>query len=328
LLTKLDERAGSQRGKPRSSDPTRNPLGGLVFDMACGWPLYRQPYQGSFRYLCGLYQQSHGAQCTHNHIDGMLATRFVLGCVRQRLLAPALRSRLEQKLRALAVRECSPGPSEAALSSRRAALASLRGKRERAGENLALAEGPEQYRAVAAVFEQLRHQEQALALEVHRLEQLLANKSDTDAEVAAALAVLDRLGEQASLSPDLGSIGQLFHQLPARLFLRFVEVRKKKRTVNQVAGGVLTFGDTAPPVVLYEGPTGRRHVQGPATPVGIAGPNSPKLPPLPGASPGGEDNSLGNVHRGDWIRTSDLLNPIQAGFADPLSRPTCMVAGW
>ena len=100
LLATLDERAGSQRGKPRSTDPTRNPLGGRVFDMACGWPLYRQPYQDSFRYLCGLYQQSHGAQCKHNHIDGILATRFVLGCVRQRLLAPALRAKLEQKLRA------------------------------------------------------------------------------------------------------------------------------------------------------------------------------------------------------------------------------------
>jgi hypothetical protein len=43
LLTTLDDRAGSQRGKPRSSDPTRNPLGGRVFDMTCGWPLYRQP---------------------------------------------------------------------------------------------------------------------------------------------------------------------------------------------------------------------------------------------------------------------------------------------
>jgi hypothetical protein len=250
-----------------------------------------------------LYQQSHGAQCKHNHVDGMLATRFVLGCVRQRLLAPSLRARLEQKLRALAARERSPGQSEAALSSKQAALASVRNKRERAGENLALAEGPEQYRAVAAVFEQLRQQEQVLAVEVHRLEQLLGQQGDADAEVAAALAVLDRLGEQASASADLGSIGQLFHQLPARLFLRFVEVRTKKRAVNQVAGGVVTFGETPAPVVLYEGPTGRRHVQGPAPAVEVAGPNSPELSPLARTSLGGEDNSLGNVHRGEPLCT-------------------------
>lgn len=241
LLAQLDERAGRQRGKPRSMDPTRNPLGGRVFDMACGWPLYRQPYQDSFRYLCGLYQQSHGARCKHNHIDGLLATRFVLGCVRQRLLAPALRARLEQKLRALAARERSAGQSEATLSAQRAALASVRSKRERAGENLALAEGPEQYRAVAAVFEQLRQQEQALAAEVRRLKQLVGRASNAEAEVAAALGVLDRLSGQASDGADLGSVGQLFGQLQARLFLRFAEVRGKKRTLNKVAGGVLTF---------------------------------------------------------------------------------------
>jgi hypothetical protein len=301
LLTTLNERAGSQRGKPRSSDPTRNPLGGRVFDMACGWPLYRQPYQGSFRYLCGLYQQSHGAQCKHNHIDGMLATRFVLGCVRQRLLAPALRARLEQKLRTLAEREGSPGQSESALVAKRSALAAVRGKRDRAGENLALAEGPEQYRAVASVFEELRRQEQALAGEVRRLEQLAGQRNDADGDVAAALRVLDRLGEQASACQDLGSVGQLFGQLQARLFLRFAEVRGQKRAFNKVAGGVVTFGETPAPVPLYEGPTGRRHVQGPAIPEGVAGPTFPELPQLPGTSPGTEDNSLGNVHRGDRI---------------------------
>jgi hypothetical protein len=326
LLAKLDARAGSQRGKPRSSDPTRNPLGGLVFDMACGWPLYRQPYQSSFRYVCGLYQQSHGAQCKHNHVDGVLATRFVLGCVRQRLFAPTLRNRLEQKLRTLAARERSPVRSEAALSSKRAALASVRSKRERVGENLALAEGPEQYRAVAAVFEQLRQQEHALGLEVHRLEQLVGRKDDLDAEVAAALGVLDRLRGQVSNGQNMGSIGQLFHELPARLFLKFIEVCKKKRTVNEVVGGVVTFGATPAPVVLYEGPTGRRHVQGLATPVGAAGPNSSDLSPLPDANPGNEDNSLGNVHRGDWIQTSDLLNAIQG--CSSRRRPEILPVAW
>src|SRR5207302_35645 len=82
-------------GRTRSRRPGQNPLGARVFDMACGWPLYRQPYNGSFRYLCGLYQQSHGAECKHNLVAGPVATQFVLGCVRQRVLAPAFRSKLE-----------------------------------------------------------------------------------------------------------------------------------------------------------------------------------------------------------------------------------------
>ncbi len=97
-----------------------------------------------FRYLRGLYQQSHAAHCKHNHIDGVvLISRLVQGCVRQRLLASSSRAVAE---------------------------------RERVSENVALAESPEQYRAVASVFEQLRQQEQALAMQVHRVEQLVGKK--------------------------------------------------------------------------------------------------------------------------------------------------------
>jgi hypothetical protein len=54
----LDERAGSQCGKPRSRDPKRNPLGSRVYDMDCTWPMYRVQHGKSFRYKCGRYQQS------------------------------------------------------------------------------------------------------------------------------------------------------------------------------------------------------------------------------------------------------------------------------
>lgn len=90
--------------------------------------------------------------------------------------------------------------------------------------------------------------------------------------------MLDRLEKQALSGTDLGSIGQLLHQLPARLFMRFVEVRKKKLTVNQIADGVVTFGKTPAPVTLFEGPTGRRHVQGPATSMGSLGQIPPNYP--------------------------------------------------
>jgi hypothetical protein len=156
LLEKLDQRAGTQRGKPRSRDAAQNPLGGRVFDVDCGWPLYRQPYKDSFRYLCGLYQQSHGAKCKHNHVDGLVATRFLLACVRQRFLAPARRTRLEQKVRAIAQREQTRARPDSLLAAQQAALAGVQAKRERAGQNLALAEGPDQYQAVAHIFEELK----------------------------------------------------------------------------------------------------------------------------------------------------------------------------
>src|SRR5207249_334153 len=126
LLAKLEERSGTQRGKPRSHNPSTNPLGSRVFDMVCGWPMYRQPYNQRFRYLCGLYQQSHGAECKHNCIDGLLATRFLLSCLRQRILAPSLRAKLVQKLRAIAERELSSQSAEESFARTRAALAEVR----------------------------------------------------------------------------------------------------------------------------------------------------------------------------------------------------------
>ena len=258
--------------------------------------MYRQPYLKSFRYMCGLYQQSHGAKCKHNCVDGLLATRFLLGCVRQRLWSPALRAKLEQKLRAIAERELGTSQPDTLMAAKQAALTAVRVKRERAEQNLALAEGRDQYRAVAKVFENLKKQEKALEIEMGQLEQATRVVQDVDAEVTTALVGLDRMAELAAGSHDLGGVGRLFQQLNVRLFLQFTEGRWKKRIVNKIAGGVVTFGASAPPVALYEGRTDRRSVKGPAVPEGTAGQESPGNP---GAVPSGDGNSLGNVNRGE-----------------------------
>ncbi len=298
LLEKLDKRSRTQRGKARSRDPSRNPLGGLIYDMDCTWPMYRQPYQDSFRYQCGLYQQSHGSKCRHNCVDGLVATRFLMGCVRQRLTAPPLKAKLEQKLRAIAERERTRTSSDADLVAKRAQLATERAKRERVGQNLAHAEGLDQYRAVAAVFEQIKRNEGSLEAEVRQLEQIAGKTQDIDAQVAAALGCLDRLTDLAAAPHGLASAGRLFRQLNARVFLRFAEGHWKSRVVNRVAGGVVTFGSTPPPVVLYDGPTDRRKVKALAAADGMA---APELPGYPGIVPGGEGISLGNVNRGERI---------------------------
>jgi hypothetical protein len=67
--------------------------------------MYRQPYLGSFRYVCGHDQQSHGAQCHRDHVDGLIATRFLLGCIRQRLLTSGIRDKLAKRRRELSERD-------------------------------------------------------------------------------------------------------------------------------------------------------------------------------------------------------------------------------
>jgi hypothetical protein len=297
LLTTLDQRAGTQRGKARSRDPHQNPLGGRVYDMACGWPLYRQPYNGSFRYLCGLYQQSHGEKCCHNHVAGPSATMFLLNSIRQRVLAPGKRGRLEEKLLKLA--EADVGNTDVGiLEVKQVALRELDRKLERAAENMALASGESQLRAMESVHRRLSGDRETILAEIRAAERTVGRKSDADVEVTAALQVLDQLGALASDPSNMPAVGELFQRLNARMFLRFHEETWGRRQVNRVTGGVVTFGVAPSPVPLYQGPTSRRQIKQ-IEPIetasfGAATTNEPSLSAL-------EGGSLGNVSRGERI---------------------------
>jgi hypothetical protein len=299
LLRELERRSGSQRGKPRSRTPEKNPLGCRLFDMGCGWPMYRHPYQQSFRYLCGLYSASQGEHCHHNHVDGILATRFVLGCIRQRLLTPGFRGKLEERLRKLADRDRHVDGIDQEIAKKQTALAELARNRELVAQNLALAENEEKHRAIAKIFDQMAQEHRTLDLQLQQAQQSAGKTLDLEAEISAALANFDRLSDLANDSSNLGALGQLFQRLNARLFLRFEEIQPNKRKINKVAGGVVTFGTSPPPVSLYEGPTGRRALQGMVVSPGYR----PELSALPAVSCGTdrEGQSLGNVNRGDKI---------------------------
>ncbi len=308
VIQVLDRRAGTQRGKPRSKDPAQNPLGCRVFDCGCGWPMYRQPYNGSFRYACGLYQQSHGAECTHNTVDGVRATRFLLACVRQRVLAPGFRDRLRKRLEELARNErARAGPAADAVAALEASLAEVRRKLALATENMAVAT-PDQFRAMSKVFDQFQQQERALDEQLRAARQEREPARNTPgADVDAALAVLDRLAPLADEPTNLAAIGALFARLNARMFFRFAPVTWGKRTVNRVSGGVVTFGATAPPIALYEGPTGRRALST-RPELRLAGGEDNGVTVQESQVPGREGDSLGNVSRADGIQTCDLLS--------------------
>jgi hypothetical protein len=164
---------------------------------------------------------------------------------------------------------------------------------------------------VAEVFDAVKGREKILEAEIAGLRHQAGKGSSADEEVAAALALLRRLAEWGAQAEDYGAIGELFRQVNVKLFARFQAMPVKKRVLNKLVGGAVTFGSSAPPIEIYQGPTARRKITGPAAP-DAAGPvaNDAHTIPKP-LVPGQEGESLGNVRRGDWIRTSDLLNPIQ-----------------
>lgn len=91
LASVIKKRAGTQRAKPRSRKPDENPLGARVFDANCNWPMYRESYQRSFRYVCAKFQQFRPHQCDHNCVDGVAATKLALAVIRQKVLMPEYR---------------------------------------------------------------------------------------------------------------------------------------------------------------------------------------------------------------------------------------------
>ncbi len=119
--------------------------------------------------------------------------------------------------------------------------------------------------------------------------------------MAAALALLRRLTEWAARAEDYVAVGDLFRQVNLRLFARFQAMPVKKRVLNKLVGGVVTFGSSRPPVEIYSGPTARQKLTSPAAPC-AAGPGDLSSPAVPKPfGPGQEGESLGNVSRGDWI---------------------------
>lgn len=290
----LDARAGTQRGKPRSRDPNKNPLGGQIVDLNCAWPMYRVPYNGSFRYTCAAYMQSHGQDCSHNHVDGPTATRFVLSCMQQKLLMPRLMEKLRARLTELAHGEYAHRQSEAELRIKRASLKRLEADLATAKRNMAFAKNPEHHDAVAEVYDGLKADHAKLTAEIDSLERKTTS-GNPQAEVQAALAAFDRLPDLVKDETNLAAIGEAIRLVNVRLFLGFHPVQVKKRILNKVSRGMVTFGSAPSPVQLYRGPTGRRGRYKDLT-TGDA-----KERPPDRHVPGGEGNSLGNVSRGDRI---------------------------
>ena len=109
----------------------------------------------------------------------------------------------------------------------------------------------------------------------------LSAGSDSDSAIDVALEIVHELTALANQSESFGAARQVFELLNARLFLNFHEVQVKRRKLNKVTGGVVTFGDAPPPIELYEGPTGRRKIKGPKASVAI-GPGEQSLSSPPG----------------------------------------------
>lgn len=294
LVAELDRRGAHLRGKARARGTAPNPLGGRVWDLNCGWPMYRLARGPAYRYTCGLNQQSDSQACTYNWVDGPTAARFVLGCVRQRLLSPTTQAKLRAKLEQLAAAEASDDTAAKEAEAKRGALTEVTRKLDRVSANMALAETEAQYKAMAGQFEQLRAEHDRLEAELKTVSTAVV-RSDPATEVDTALAAFDRLPELAAQPDDAAAVQTLVRQVDAKLYLRFRAESRGSRVVSKPAGGVLTFGSADPKVRVYEGQTDKAYVKTALASVGGAVP--PELAPCCSCDPGPEAGLSGNRQR-------------------------------
>ena len=190
------------------------------------------------------------------------------------------------------------------LARLRAELAQVQSELSTVSGNMARAKTDAQYEAISTVFEELKSRQPSLKAMIAAEESKVCRQVDAEREVAAALNLVCRLAELVADAERLDLAAQAFNLTNARLFLRFQRVLVKKRVLNKVCGGVVTFGAAPPPVELYRGPTGRRALKhSVSAPIVAAEPDRLCLPLPPETTIGSglEGNSLRNVNRGERI---------------------------
>jgi len=156
----------------------------------------------------------------------------------------------------MAAAEVGDGADRRQAEADRSKLAALERTLATVGRNMALSETPEERAATAKEFGKLQVEATRLRAQIQSHRPPVAPRAP-EREVEAAMAGLGRLAGLADSEEDQASVGELFRNLDVRLYLRFRSAERGRRKINEVGGGVVTFGATPPPSPLYDGPTDR-----------------------------------------------------------------------
>ncbi len=144
----------------------------------------------------------------------------MISCIRQRLLSPTLLPKLKQKLEELAQRESAEDSHAKKRTFKTAELAQIQQNLKLTSQNMVLAKSPEQYEAVAEVFNNLKQQETAIQGELAQIQARPA-PNEAHSQVKAALEFAEDLVERVGKCEDFALARQLFESTNAKLFLSF-----------------------------------------------------------------------------------------------------------
>jgi uncharacterized protein (DUF3084 family) len=151
-------------------------------------------------------------------------TRFMLSCLRQRILSPTLLPKMERRFRELAAQAEDHKEVNQELADLRFQLAEVQSHLKTISGNMALAKTPEQFEAISATFDQLKAQETSLLARSMEAKSKAEQVLDAEAEIARAMEVVQQLADVVSGSSGLELAAEAFRLTNARLFLRYCPV--------------------------------------------------------------------------------------------------------
>ena len=335
IQRRLEARGKCQRGIPRAKDPAKYPMSCRITDLTngCGSVMYGIVNGKRKLHVCGRYMRTEGAECHKNSVDAEAALRFTLKTIRQLVDRHGDRGRLREKLleRAQAARaeESDGNRPDAEIDHLTSCAAGLSRELETVQRRMAREDDDDLYEA-------LRHEFRTIKTELEGVKKRLSGAaarsektpaSTAEQEVESVISLLDDVDRITSDPQARADVNPLLVRMGVCLGLFFTEaIKGKTRKIRKLVGGVMTFGDAPLPVRPHgkdnrEDDGVRKGVPSEETDEdrddaeahGAAGKGAPgvSVPTALGFC-GREGISVSKGGRGERIRTSDLLNPIQA----------------
>ncbi|HEV3302112.1 MAG TPA: recombinase family protein [Planctomycetaceae bacterium] len=177
IQQELDRRGASQRGIPRTKDPSKYPLACRVIDMTdgCGSVMYGRTSGERALYTCGRYMRTAGAECENNQVDAEALHRLVLSWLRQYIALGMRRSRLVDLLKKR-VAEAAAAASENdsngdELTQLRRARQQLNESRDTVGRRMAREPNDDLCKIMRSEFERLTAELTTIDRDIDRLVQ-------------------------------------------------------------------------------------------------------------------------------------------------------------
>jgi len=196
--------------------------------------------------------RSSGSECNHNAVDGEAALQFTLGFLHAAAERAGGREALRGRLMGIAKRERANGTEATDLEKIKALEAQLAAAEEELKlirRNWALAKDDVAHEALGSEYKTQQMTITGIRAKLEKLKAIATAKpsGDSAADVDLALALFDQLKSVGTNPTARSGIAALLNKIQFRMWLSFAPVKRGKRTLRKLKGGIVTSGECKSP---------------------------------------------------------------------------------